>query len=139
MAELNDNPAPWEKRALNFIIDLLVVQFLFLLLMLIAGVVAVGLGDMKDGVLYESTDSLPYIGLYIIYYLVMESLLGRTVAKYITRTKVINRLGEKPKLSQIIIRTLVRLFFLEVVSFFKKRPIGWHDSISGTKVVEVRP
>ena len=78
---------------------------------------------------------LGYI-IYIIYFLSFEGLTGRTPAKYITRTKVINEKGEKPDFKTVLIRTLYRLVPFETLSFLGSGDTGWHDKWSKTIVVE---
>lgn len=74
-------------------------------------------------------------GVTLTYYIIMESLLGQTVGKIITRTEVVDEYGHRPSVLRIIGRTLCRMIPLEAISFLFT-PIGWHDSISKTLVVK---
>lgn len=75
---------------------------------------------------------------YFLYFL-LEAFTGKTLAKYITRTRVVKSDGGKPSFMQIIGRTLARLVPLEVFSYLgNPNPIGLHDSLSGTIVVDDR-
>ncbi len=73
---------------------------------------------------------------YIVYYVVMESLFGKTLGKYVTKTKVLMKDGSDPDFMHIVGRTFARFIPFEVFSFFGAYPIGWHDRLSGTVVVE---
>lgn len=72
-----------------------------------------------------------------IYYIVSESIWSKSPAKFITKTKVVNNRNKKPSFGQIIGRTAARFIPFEAFSFLSsKHPRGWHDKISGTKVVD---
>ncbi|UTX46605.1 RDD family protein [Chryseobacterium sp. MA9] len=74
---------------------------------------------------------------YCLYYFLMENYLdGRTVAKYITGTKVISTDGTKPTTQQIIYRSLSRIVPFDGLSFLGVN--GWHDSWSYTRVINVK-
>jgi uncharacterized RDD family membrane protein YckC len=66
-----------------------------------------------------------------------EYLTGRTLAKYITKTKVIDENGEKPDFKKILLRTLSRIFPFEPLSFLVSGNTGWHDEWSKTIVVKI--
>jgi hypothetical protein len=73
---------------------------------------------------------------FIGYYFVMEMYCQRTVAKFITRTKVVTDSGDKPTVSDILARTFCRLIPFDQISFLFIRN-GFHDKLSGTRVVKV--
>ena len=50
-----------------------------------------------------------WIGLLVAYFPLMEVLLGRTVGKFATGTRVVNASGVNPSFAQSIVRTLFRL------------------------------
>ncbi len=75
--------------------------------------------------------------MYFAYYLVLESLFGRTLGKVLTGTKVIMVDGSKPGFKNILKRSLSRFIPFEVFSLLGSgNPVGWHDSLSGTIVVK---
>ena len=74
------------------------------------------------------------LALRLVYYLVCESVLGASPAKYLTKTRVIDYEGNKPSFKHIAIRTLIRLVPLESISFFTGD--GWHDKWSETLVAK---
>lgn len=74
--------------------------------------------------------------IYAGYWVLPEYFWGKTPAKFITRTKVVTKDGRKPTLMNIVGRTLCRMIPFDAFSFlFSSPPVGWHDSISGTRVV----
>ena len=75
--------------------------------------------------------------IYIIgYYVVCESIWGKTLGKVITNTKVVDREGNKPSFLRILGRSCARWIPFEIFSFlFGGFPVGWHDSLSKTFVV----
>ena len=88
----------------------------------------------------EIARDLGMVGVYfsfaIFYYLVLESLFGRSVGKFITGSIVVTKNGIKPNFSFICIRTLCRLIPFDALSFLGKSGRIWHDSLSNTYVVE---
>jgi uncharacterized RDD family membrane protein YckC len=77
--------------------------------------------------------------MYLLYYIVMEGTLGRTVGKYLTNSTVVDEDGYKPSFVKILIRSICRLIPLEALSFLVSDAVGWHDKLSKTRVVvEVR-
>ncbi len=77
-------------------------------------------------------------GLTFVFYLVFESLFRRTPGKWIFGTRVVDRSGNPPSFEQIVKRSLARLIPMEPLSLFGSRPLGWHDSLSETRVVRTR-
>jgi len=72
----------------------------------------------------------------IIYYGLIESVSGRSLGKFVTGTKVIMRDGSTPEAGAVFLRTICRLIPFEIISFLIS-PIGWHDSLSKTLVVDI--
>lgn len=128
----------WYLRIANYAIDIIVV----LALLFISGIVASLLtyagiygpsdffSEMGDGM-----SRLVGVVYLFLYYSIMEITTQRTVGKYITGTMVINEEGLKPEPRSILGRSLCRAFSLEALSFLRAYPRGWHDTASGTYVV----
>jgi uncharacterized RDD family membrane protein YckC len=119
------------RRFLNLIIDYVA--------RLLVGVVLGG-GLALAGVPLHRYPYLNIFGFtlltYVGYYLVCESLFGATVGKLITRTRVVDEAGGRPRFMQILGRTLTRFVPFEPFSFFfGSGVLGWHDRWSGTRVV----
>jgi uncharacterized RDD family membrane protein YckC len=81
--------------------------------------------------------------LLLIYYVLMEGFLGRTVGKMITGIRVVDEAtGNRPGFAAVIIRTLLRIIdglfgylvgFIIVTSSVRRRRLG--DMAAGTLVV----
>jgi len=84
----------------------------------------------------ESESYFIYLVSIFLFYIFFEYNWGKTPGKFITRTKVVNSEGERPTLTQVIMRTLCRFIPFEVFSFLGSRPVGLHDKIAGTVVIE---
>ena len=129
-------PATSNKRLLNYLIDMGgAMVFAFCIGFVLA---ILGLADFVDG----SEQVLGYLAFFL-YYLLFESLTGKTPGKLLTNTRAVDAEGNSPEFRKIFIRSLVRFIPFEPFSFFsskgedgKHRPIGWHDKWSGTLVVD---
>lgn len=104
--------------------------------------VALGLVGIVAGVLHGPA-SLGYTMLEstlisTAYFVVFEGMSGRTPGKLVTGTRVVAADGSPPSWGQIVGRTLARFIPFEALSFLGAPPVGWHDSLSGTRVVRVR-
>jgi uncharacterized RDD family membrane protein YckC/ribosomal protein L40E len=124
------SPASQGRRFANYIIDTIgVYVFAF-----ICGVGFYYIGLISD---YTSESSYTILGwfLYFLYYLITESLWQKSIAKFITKTKVVTECGGVPEAKHIIKRSLVRLIPFDAFSFLSQYPVGWHDKWSGTRVI----
>lgn len=74
--------------------------------------------------------------VYYLYYFIFELIFNKTPAKWISNTKVKMQDNSKPKILSIAIRTLTRLIFIEFMTFYGSYPLGLHDRISKTMVVD---
>jgi len=118
------------KRFVNFILDILfgyIFAFVFAFLLGLLGLSAL-IDEMN----------LIFLILLIMtsYYVLFESLWGKSIAKFITRTKVVTESGDKPTFMSIIKRTLCRFNPYDPFSFLGENPDGWHDRISNTRVIK---
>jgi uncharacterized RDD family membrane protein YckC len=115
-------------RFLHFVID----TFAWLILITI-------IGFLFDPWLKGSDQNLlGYLLLavsYFGYYVFMETKYQKTIAKFITKTKVIMTDGKKPETGDIIRRTACRLIPFDRVSYFFMAN-GFHDHLSNTTVVK---
>jgi len=105
---------------------------------IICGVLAMIITSMVFGWNSQSSSAgLFYVLLAIGYFAVSEMLWQKTPAKFITGTKVVMRDGSKPPFMNILGRSLARLIPFESLSFlFRRYPVGWHDKLSNTIVVD---
>jgi len=128
-------PASRWLRLANLFIDYIA---LIILGIIIGILITVVFGESA----IRTIDSLPgfIVGapILIVYYLVFEGLLHRSLAKYVTGTKVVNEFGQAPTFGQIVGRTFSRLIPFEQVSFLGSKGRGLHDSLANTYVVRCR-
>jgi|SRR5262245_2658830 len=66
--------------------------------------------------LYQKTIFI-WLALIAAYFPVMESFFGKSVGKFITRTRVVNAKGGNPSWGQSIVRTLFRLIEVNPLLF----------------------
>ena len=74
------------------------------------------------------------IFLYFAYYTLFEYRFGKTPAKWLTGTTVVDLNGKPPTFGAVVVRNINRLLPLNPLTFFGEEPIGWHDNCSGTRV-----
>ena len=137
------------KRFLNYIIDYIAIQVLAMVAGFVIGAL-IAVGSMTaDGTLdQESETPLGPLGIASFavalivslgYFVLMEAVFQRTLGKLVTGTIVVTADGGSPSFGQILGRSLSRLIPFEAFSYlFGKPPVGWHDSLSGTRVIETR-
>lgn len=132
--------APLGKRFANHLIDTLFLYIMVFIIGVLYGTVMV----MNDPAFFDEIGEgnivlqyvLGFIAIFI-YYSIFEGLTGRSPAKYITKTKVVDLNGEKPDFATIFIRTLCRAIPFDAFSFlFSQDSGGWHDRLSKTSVVD---
>lgn len=127
------------SRALNFLLDVFFMKFICGILYFVVSLMILN----KEFESFEnwliSFDKIQNILLWSIqmffYYLILEILFARTIAKYITRTIVVLVDGSKPKPIDILKRTFLRIIPFEYFTFLRGRELGWHDEYSKTFVV----
>lgn len=76
------------------------------------------------------------IGMF--YYSFFEALTGRSIAKFITGTKVVDENGNTPTFDAILLRSLCRYIPFNAFSFLGSDAVGWHDSFSKTRVIKIK-
>ena len=120
------------KRLANSVIDVIVIyiiMFILAILINVFGVQSPGIDDFQVFITFSI-----YI-IFILYYWVMESLLGKTIGKYITRTRIVKEDGSHPKALNVLGRTLSRFIPFDVFSYLGSPGTGWHDSIPKIYVI----
>jgi len=122
------------KRFVNFFIDAICL-FLFNFLL---GFMLGFFGFARDQSSVTYRWKLYILGSIVqfLYYFIMEFKWSKTVAKFITKTKVVTENGETPKATNIFKRTLIRFVPFDAFSFLSSSPAGWHDRWSGTRVID---
>lgn len=118
-------------RFVNFVIDFIVI-FIFYGMIVPNFEQFLSLTSKAELIIYRMGTLVLF---FAIYYIPFEHKYQKTLGKIITKTKVVNLVGEKPELGDIISRTFCRLIPFDRFSFFFTRN-GFHDAISKTKVIK---
>lgn len=132
------------RRLFNYVIDFFAMYIIIFILAMLAAFIAVAF-ELDDMLIWMQSEISPLqsysiaICLLILYFGICETLSSRTLGKLITGTKVVMAdTGAKPTSDVILRRTLCRLIPFEAFSFLGEYSKGWHDSISGTAVVNAK-
>ena len=136
-AKVRFNYAGNYKRIGNYVIDVFAVGILAIALEFFAGKYHVINSELFAYLFKDQIGSRIFIlFLLFLYYTILESFTGKTLGKYLTKTKVVNPEGEKPVWTKILLRSLCRFIPLDQISFLFDFKSGWHDTLSKTIVVE---
>ncbi|MDR1653211.1 MAG: RDD family protein [Prevotellaceae bacterium] len=135
---VENNKASTGLRLANFVIDIMVFYFCFILFGMVLAFLSVltnlnidfeAMANMDDMI-----DRLLTACLLVVYYFLLEKLFkGRTIGKFVTNTKVVTKCGAEPTAHHYFVRSLCRMVPFDGISFFWKN--GWHDKWSDTRVV----
>lgn len=128
------------QRFANFLIDY-VLQIIIVIFGFATASILIDLifGTTFSETISESSRVADYLwGILalLIYYGFSEVLLGRSIAKYITKTVVVDENGNPPEKRKLLLRTICRCIPFDAFSFLGTPCRGWHDSISDTYVVQ---
>ena len=137
-ANTQQKPCLVEYRALNLLIDTICLYFLCHVSASLVGVIVRIAERIVKVPLIADFQALGYLLTVIVgyfYYIFFEYRYGKTPGKFITGTRVIATNSNKLTIKAVLIRTTIRLLPFEWISFFRRRPLGLHDSISNTIVV----
>lgn len=131
------------KRFANKILDTLFV-LIWIALVFVLGMMVVsatiGFAGFAEKVranqaVFYAAYAVLFLFNYWLYFFVSEILTGKTLAKALTKTRVVTAAGEAPTAGSIALRSLCRMIPFEQLSFLGKESIGWHDKLSRTRVV----
>ena len=130
-------PVFWWRRLVNLIIDWSFCGTILITILYFAmGYVPDFLENLDSFYLFFSQVS----SISFLYYFMFEGLTGRTPGKYLSRTKVIMKKdGTRPNFRSCLFRSLARMLpfgLFEAFSYLYAKPIGWHDDITNTLVVD---
>ena len=141
-SERNYEYAGKGKRFTNYLIDII---FYYIFSMILGGIYGafIATDAEVDEFLVEPTtvegqlmDSLLGMLMLVVYYTIVEySLKGKTIGKYITRTRAVTLDNQRLDFATTLKRSLCRIIPFEAFSFLGDRPDGWHDRIPKTKVI----
>jgi len=124
----------------NYLLDL--VAMVVGMFVLGAGIVSL---SSNAGLLFDSwlfaddnpiSDYILNAIMILIYYPLTEGLLkGKSLGKYITRTRAVRQDGTEITMKDVFLRSLSRLVPFEHFSFLGNTDRGWHDKWTKTRVV----
>lgn len=121
-----------QLRFFNLLIDLV---FLYSMAYFAGYVLVFFFGTLKARQLLENQYVFGSI-LIFIFYFIQELMFSKTLGKLITKTHVINNLGQRPTVWQLLLRSASRVIPFEVFTFLSKEKRGLHDIISKTYVIK---
>jgi len=131
-----ESNAPAGKRFLNNLLDIAGFYLGSLMLGLVLGVLQAITGIPFIDILEQNNQHVVGIVIIIVYFILFESIFGRTPAKFITKTRVLDENGDRPSLDKIIVRSLIRLIPFEGLAIFGEGGRTLHDKWSGTYVID---
>ncbi|MFK8056351.1 MAG: RDD family protein [Saprospiraceae bacterium] len=127
------------KRFTNYVIDYLI----YLGLITIISVVILLIDE--NNILFIEDDSFSrtateyIVGAFLmtVYYTIIEFFLkGKSVGKFITKTRAVKQSGEPLTFEDILKRSACRMIPFDAFSYLGELKDGWHDSIPGAKVID---
>lgn len=108
-------------RIINMIIDQLVISIVTSIIVALF---------VKNGLYFYVWN----FSIYVLYYVLLEFLIGQTLGKMLTKTIVVDLNNAKPSFIKILIRTISRFIPLDVTSYLFGFEVGMHDALSQTKL-----
>ena len=125
-------------RFVNLLADNIIFNVLCFVLIFLTGVMLAVAGRQRE--LESFAEFLGGMGgkfvfvlAYLFYYTLTESMWGRSPAKFLTRTRVVDAQGDLPGWMEILGRSLCRVIPFDAFSFLFGK--DWHDRFSNTFVV----
>jgi uncharacterized RDD family membrane protein YckC len=125
------------KRFLNTIIDTIAFLIIFVLVNIIVTIISKFMflsGDKVADDFIAAISGTVLFGVCVLFYL-SGKLTGKSIGKFITKTRVVSENGEKPAFLNIVGRSFARLIPFEAFSFLGTSRVGFHDSLSKTRVI----
>lgn len=119
------------KRILAFIIDHVIICFLFILLAMIEMFVKTDL-DLFWKIYYI------FLFVFMLIYFFKDVINGQSIGKRIVKIKVVDTAGNKPKLFNLIVRNITILIWpIEaLLILLEKKRLG--DRLAKTEVVDAK-
>lgn len=129
-------PASAGQRLSNVIIDMISFNIIFFILVSVVTIFSYDFFVALEN--FNWLQERLFTALFVvIYYTVTEtSLSGKSIGKYITKTRAVNLDGSKPDFATILGRSLSRIVPFDGFSFLGDGASGWHDKWSNTMVID---
>ena len=118
------------KRFANYLLDIVCIYALIFLIAIVLTLAGIQIPTDKLSL------NLISILFLFLYYFLFEATLGKTPAKFITKTRVVNNTGKLPEALTIAGRSLSRIVPFDAFSFLGSYARGWHDQWSHTWVID---
>ncbi len=118
-------------RFMHFIVDTIAFVILTMIFAFVLGLFI----NPTDQSLITLIGYLMLAAGFFGYYVFMETKFQKTIGKFITKTKVVNKNGTRPEVGDIVRRTFCRLIPFDRVSFLFT-PNGFHDRLSDTTIIK---
>lgn len=122
---------PSKIRFFNFVIDFIIILILYGLIIPNLETF-LSLTNSTSRAIYRLSTLIIFVAFY---YIILEHKYQKSIGKMVTKTKVVNQEGEKAEFEKIVNRTFCRFIPFDRFSFFFTKN-GFHDAISGTKVIK---
>jgi len=115
------------KRLINWIYDI----FFFILII-------AALYMINFPIIYIITNAWWWLLIAMaLYFVVIEVIMiGKSIGKYFTHTRVVTEYGYKPELSVYFIRAIGRMIPISAASLFSDKKRTFYDIISKTYVID---
>lgn len=126
------------QRFINYFIDVIIIYALVFLVAFVSAMIVSMFGSDGGSIFDDIGDgmaTLIFLVISTVYYVIFEGFFSRSVAKFITKTMVVNEDGSKPDFGTIFKRTLCRIIPFDALSYLGGQSRGWHDSIPNIYVV----
>lgn len=120
-------------RFKNYVLDTTIIVFLYFLSFV---VLFKAVGHLK--LLNLPMVRLLYFLFPAIYYFCFEVVYAKTPGKMFTKSNVVNKYGGRPSITQIFLRSMIRLIPIYPL-WFLAGEIGLQDRMSDTRVVRSSP
>lgn len=138
-----DHYASQNKRLANYLLDWVFVQVFSFGIGIAVGFVFIAMHGVEMTPEQNANMTLVSMimgfGFFALYYVLMEAVFGATLAKFITKTRVVSVDGGKAGFGKILGRSLARMIPFDPLSYlFGDKRVGWHDSLSGTRVIDLK-
>ena len=118
-------------RFIHFIVDTIAFVILTIIFAFVLGLFI----NPTDQSLINLMGYLMLAAGFFGYYVFMETKFQKTIGKFITKTKVVNKNGTRPEVGDIVRRTFCRLIPFDRLSFLFT-PNGFHDKLSDTTIIK---
>jgi hypothetical protein len=129
--ELDSKKVSSVTRFIHFIVDTIA----FTVLTMIIGFIVLLFFNSTNQTLATLMGYFMLTIAFFGYYVFMETKFQKTIGKFITKTKVVNKNGTKPGVGDIVRRTFCRLIPFDRISFLFTNN-GFHDKLSETTIIK---